>query len=119
MRSRDEREARGAFLVEGKLRSLEGRTWGYVWYGHRIGKQKRAEGGFISFFGLSSIVRSSFVVVRSVCFLTVLHETSAELESDAFYGGLYFAAPISATRVASGAEFAELCGAKRLITLSQ
>ena len=75
--------------------------------------------GLFLFSGLSSIVRSSFVVVRSVCFLTVLHETSAELESDAFYGGLYFAAPTSATRVASGAEFAELCGAKRLITLSQ
>ena len=74
-------------------------------------EKKRAEGDFIFGFGLSSIVRRSFVV-RSVCFLTVLHETSAELESDAFYGGLYFSAPTSATRVASSAEFAELCGAK-------
>ena len=64
-------------------------------------------------FLFSYIRRLSFVVVRrSVCFLTVLHETSAELESDAFYGGPYFSAPTSATRVTSGAEFAELCGAK-------
>ncbi|CAN0437597.1 unnamed protein product, partial [Laminaria digitata] len=40
----------------------------------------------------------------------------AELVSDAFYGVLYFSAPTSTTRVASDAEFAELCGAKRLNT---